>query len=111
MDQNRAYRVVLTTCPDAGVAEGIAGRLVADRLAACVNILPGVRSIYEWQGAVENDAEVLLVIKTRADRYSALEAVIRETHPYQVPEVLALDVAAGLPEYLQWMDELLRKDP
>jgi periplasmic divalent cation tolerance protein len=109
MAHSPEYRVVLSTCPDRAVAEDIAGRLVAGRLAACVNILPGVRSIYEWQGKVENEAEVLMVIKTTADRYPELEAAIGEHHPYDVPEVLALDVSAGLPDYLQWMDQLLRE--
>ncbi len=111
MAQSQKYHVVLCTCPDTAVAEDLAGRLVAARLAACVNILPGVRSIYEWQGAVENDAEVLLVIKTTGERYPELEAAIAAHHPYEVPEVLALDVSAGLPDYLQWMDELLRRTP
>ena len=95
--------LVITTCPDAAVAEDLARSLVEDRLAACVNILAPCRSIYRWQGQVETAAEVPLLIKTGAECYPALEAALRERHPYEVPEIIALPVAAGLPAYLGWV--------
>lgn len=95
--------LVITNCPDAAVAEDIARALVADRLAACVNILAPCRSIYRWQGEVETAAEVPLLIKTSAGRYTELEAAIRERHPYDVPEIVALPISHGLPSYLAWI--------
>jgi periplasmic divalent cation tolerance protein len=98
-----ALRVVLLTAPDAAIAEGLARSLVEERLAACVNLVPGVRSVYRWQGQVEDASEVLLVVKTRADRSAALAARVRELHPYELPEVLELAVAGGSAEYLAWV--------
>lgn len=95
--------VVLCTCPDAASAEHIARRLVDERLAACVNRVPGLRSVYRWQGEVRDDAEELLVIKTQRARLEALTARILELHPYELPEVIALDVAAGHAPYLAWL--------
>jgi periplasmic divalent cation tolerance protein len=83
-------RVVLLTAPDPAVAEGLARSLVEERLAACVNVVPGVRSFYRWKGRVETAGELLLVVKTRADRAAALAARVRELHPYELPEVLEL---------------------
>lgn len=98
-----AARVVLSTFPDADTAGRIARTLVDERLAACVNVLPAIRSIYRWQGAISDDAEVLAIIKTTAERYPALAARITELHPYQVPEIIALPLAAGHPPYLAWL--------
>jgi periplasmic divalent cation tolerance protein len=98
-------RVVLMTAPDAACAERIARALVGERLAACVNLVPGMRSIYRWEGAVQEEAEVLLVAKTRADRVVELEARVRALHPYDVPEVIALPVDAGSAAYLRWVRE------
>ncbi len=95
--------VVLVTAPDAEVAARLARAIVEERLAACVNVVPGVRSIYRWQGAVQDDSEVLLVMKTRADRVDALGARVRELHPHDVPEVLALAAAGGSADYLAWV--------
>lgn len=95
--------VVLCTFPDLDQARQIGAALVERQVAACVNLLPGVESIYRWEGKVERAGEVLAVIKTT--RYADLEAAIRELHPYEVPEILALPVAAGLPAYLDWMKE------
>ena len=83
--------VVLCTCPDETVARGIATALIAERLAACVNRVPGILSAYRWEGQIEEDAELLLVIKTTADRYAAVESAILARHPHEVPEVIALD--------------------
>ncbi len=97
--------VVLSTFPDHDTAARIARVLVEDRLAACVNLLPTVRSIYRWEGKVCDEAETLAVIKTTAERYAALAARITELHPYQVAEVIALPLADGHPPYLAWLAE------
>ncbi len=93
----------LCSCPDAASARRIADALVGERLAACVQILPGVASVYRWQGAVEHADEWLLLVKSGRDRLPALTARIVELHPHEVPEVIALDVAGGLPAYLDWI--------
>ncbi len=95
--------VVLTNCPDATVAERIAGGLVQQGLAACVNQLAPVRSVYRWQGAVEVAEEIPLLIKCTRENYPAVEAAIRQWHPYDVPEVIALPVALGFGPYLRWV--------
>jgi periplasmic divalent cation tolerance protein len=95
--------LVLTNLPDAPSAERLATALVERRLAACVNQLAPCRSTYRWQGAVTCDDEIPLLIKTTAARYPALEAAIRELHPYELPEVVAVDIAQGLPAYLAWV--------
>lgn len=95
--------LVLTNLPDRATAEALAAVLVEDRLAACVNILQPCRSVYRWQGAVETADEVPLLIKTSEDRYAALENAIRDRHPYETPEIIALPVALGLPDYLAWV--------
>lgn len=101
-----AVRVVLMTAPDADTAGRVARALVEERLIACANVLPGVTSIYRWQGAVHADAEVLVVMKTRAELVPRLVERAAELHPYQVPELLALVVDDGLPAYCRWvMDE------
>ena len=96
---------VLTTMPDAEKAAALAGGLVQQGLAACVNILPGVTSVYAWRGNIERDTEVLMLVKTRQQRYAALEAAIREQHPYELPELIAVPITTGLPEYLAWIDQ------
>jgi periplasmic divalent cation tolerance protein len=98
-------QLLFCTCPDTATAERIAEALVARRLAACVNILPGLTSIYRWQGAVERSSEELLLIKSTSERYEALEAAVRELHPYELPELIAVEAAAGLPPYLAWVVE------
>ncbi|EPO3567439.1 MULTISPECIES: divalent-cation tolerance protein CutA, partial [Enterobacteriaceae] len=95
--------ICFCTCPDADSAERIATALVAERLAACVNLLPGLRSVYRWQRKVEAAAEVLLLVKTSAEAYPALQERLRQLHPYELPELLAVEAASGLPEYLQWL--------
>ena len=98
-----AALVVLSTFPDADKAAQVARVLVDERLAACVNLVATVRSIYRWQAAIQDDAEALAIIKTTADRYPALAARLAELHPYEVPEILALPVAAGHAPYLAWL--------
>jgi len=85
------------------VAERIAATVVGERLAACVNIVPGLTSIYRWEGQVQRDAELLLLIKTRQAIYPLLESRIRALHPYQVPEIIALPIQAGSAAYLNWI--------
>ena len=96
---------VFTTWPDVETARAAVRTLVEEKLAACGNILPGVESIYRWEGKVETGAEVLVIFKTTVCSYAALEARVRALHPYEVPEVLAVRVADGLPAYLRWVDE------
>ena len=95
--------LVLTNLPNRAAADTLAQVLVESRLAACVNILPACHSIYRWKGAVETAEESPLLIKTTEARYPALEAAIRERHPYEIPEIVSLPVTGGLPEYLAWL--------
>jgi periplasmic divalent cation tolerance protein len=95
--------VVLCTCPDAATARRLAMGLVEAGLVACVNILPEIRSIYRWQGETRNEAETLLIAKTTGRAFGGLESWLREHHPYEVPEVLALPVQAGAGDYLDWV--------
>ena len=92
----------LSTCPDTATARRIADALVDARLAACVSVLPGLQSTYRWQGTVERAEEVLLLIKTTRDALPALQARLPGLHPYELPELLAVE-AAGLPAYLEWI--------
>jgi periplasmic divalent cation tolerance protein len=96
--------VVLSTCATEDEADRIARALVEARTAACVNIVPGVRSVYRWQGAVESSAECLLVIKSSRERFDELRVAIERLHSYEVPEVVALPVVDGAPNYLNWID-------
>jgi periplasmic divalent cation tolerance protein len=98
-----ALLVVLSTFPDAASAGAAAETLVNERLAACVNLLPGVESVYHWQGKVESSQEVLAIIKTTAERYPELEKRLQELHPYDVPEIIALPAAAVAESYLAWV--------
>ena len=95
--------LVLTNVPDATTAERIARVLVERRVAACVNILAACRSLYRWQGAVETVDEVPMLIKTTTGAYPLLEQILRECHPYEVPEIIAVPIEHGLPEYLSWV--------
>lgn len=96
--------LVLSTCPP-DVAESLAEILVSARLAACVNILPTVTSIYRWQGRLEKATESLMVIKCAAENYAALEQRLRSAHPYELPEIVTVPNLGGLPEYLQWVSD------
>lgn len=100
-----AHLMVFCTHPEREGAEAMAKTLVRERLAACVNIHHGVTSVYTWEGAQETAAEQLLVIKTRDTRYPALEARIRDLHPYELPEIIATPITRGLSGYLAWIDE------
>lgn len=98
-------RVVLSTAPDPDTARALARDLVEARLAACVNLVPGATSVYRWEGRVEEAAEVLMVLKTTAAALPALEGALRERHPYDVPECVALDPARVEPRYRAWLLE------
>ncbi|WP_349261249.1 divalent-cation tolerance protein CutA [Povalibacter sp.] len=95
--------LVLTTCPDSTEAERIAAALVTERLAACVNRVEGVRSTYAWNGQLQDDREVLLVIKTTSGRLGELEARLKALHPYELPELLIVPVSGGNERYLEWV--------
>ena len=103
MSRSDPVFVTLVTAPDAETGARLGRTLVEERLAACVNLVPGVRSIYRWEGRVEEDGEVLLVLKTRAERAAALAARVVELHPYDVPEVLHFQPAGGSEAYLDWV--------
>lgn len=94
---------VLTNLPDSESAFNLARELVQLRLAACVNVLAPVDSVYRWEGRVEEAREVPLLVKTTRERYEALEQAIRERHPYSVPEIVAWPIERGLPAYLEWV--------
>ena len=104
-------RTVLVTAPDADAAESMAGAVVAERLAACVNMVPGVVSIYRWKGEIHRDEEVLLVLKTTVARVEALRSRIVALHPYEVPEVLVLPVEQGHQPYLEWVRDQVEVAP
>ena len=97
--------IILTTWPDLAGAKALAEALVTQRLAACVNVLPEMTSVYAWQGKLEQGNEHQLIIKTRRRRHDEVAALIVERHPYELPEILCIPVVAGLPGYLDWIDE------
>ncbi len=108
MNEGEQVLVVLVTAPKGDAAETLAKTLVDERLAACANLLPGVRSIFHWQGQLDQADETLVVLKTRAPLFGQLSARIQEIHEYDVPEVLALSVAQGSSSYLEWVREETR---
>lgn len=103
-------QLVLCTCPDQESAQRIADRLVGERLAACVSLLPGLTSVYRWQGAIHTEPEVLLLIKTVAGQFATLAETLRGMHPYELPEIIALPIAAGLTDYLTWVKTCTQPD-
>lgn len=103
MNEPSPALLVITNLPDGYSAHALAGALVEARLAACVNILAPCRSVYRWQGKTENAEEVPVLIKTTAARYPELEAAIRARHPYELPEIIAVPIERGLPDYLAWV--------
>jgi periplasmic divalent cation tolerance protein len=102
------FQIILSTCADLEQAERIAHRLLELHLAACVNILPAVQSIYRWQGGIESAAEVLMLIKTRASLTPEVQSTIASLHSYEVPEFLVLPVSGGSDLYLAWLETSLR---
>jgi periplasmic divalent cation tolerance protein len=102
MDED-TVTILFCTAPDADTGQRIASKLVEYGLAACVNLLPGITSVYRWQGQVQTDAEVLLMIKACAADYKRIETTICAEHPYELPEIIAVPVSGGLAEYLDWV--------
>lgn len=102
---NADHLVVLCTCPTAHDADAIATAVLEERVAACVNRIPGVRSAYRWEGRIEKDDEVMLIIKTTMSHFDRLEALIRSLHPHDVPEIIGLPIVVGSRAYLDWIGE------
>lgn len=100
--------LVLTTLPTAEAAAELAKAVVGEKLAACANLLPAVRSIYRWQGRVQDESEVLVLFKTRQEHFERLKARLLELHPYEIPEVLAVPVEQGYQAYLDWLGQETR---
>lgn len=101
------YQLVMSTCPSLEEAEMLAEKLISARLAACVNIVPGVRSLYEWEGKLQREQEFLLLIKTRSEGFPELVKLIQASHSYELPEVVAVPIEAGSGPYLKWIDAKL----
>lgn len=101
------YCMVFCTCPEMGTARTLAKQVIERRLGACVNILPAVESVYSWEGEVQSDSESLMLVKTLTETYPALERFLRETHPYELPEVIAVPLQQGSEAYLSWVREWL----
>ena len=105
-DMQNKYLLVINTCPDEACAESIASALLEQGLAACINIIPNIRSVYIWKGERVTGEEHLLLIKTPAICYSELEKAIKSRHPYELPEIIAVPIETGLPEYLAWIGDI-----
>ncbi|XP_032419964.1 protein CutA homolog isoform X1 [Xiphophorus hellerii] len=101
------HSAAFVTCPNDTVAKDLARGIVERKLAACVNIVPAIKSVYEWQGKIEEDNEVLLMIKTRSSRVPALAEYVRSNHPYEVAEVISLPIEQGNPPYLKWIGDVV----
>jgi periplasmic divalent cation tolerance protein len=95
--------VVLVTVPDHNIARKVSEAVLTARLAACVNVLPGIQSMYWWEGKIADEQEVLLLMKTTEARFESLSQTIRSAHPYEVPEIVAVPVVRGLPQYIEWI--------
>lgn len=103
MNEATEVLLVITNAPDRATAEAIARRLVEAQAAACVNLLAPCTSVYRWQGAVETAEEVPVLVKTTVAAYAQVETLIRDAHPYELPEIIAVPVGRGLPAYLDWV--------
>ena len=99
------YITVFITAPNEKEASSISQTIVGERLAACVNIIPSVRSIYRWQGRVEDEQEVLMIVKTKKSLFERLQQRVKELHSYEVPEIIGLPLAEGSKEYLDWLGQ------
>ncbi|MFN3739576.1 MAG: divalent-cation tolerance protein CutA [Thermodesulfovibrionales bacterium] len=103
------YAVVYITAPDEESAQNIANLLVKERLAGCVNIIKNIRSIYFWQGSIEDEPEVLMIVKTKRELFKKLSDKVKSVHPYSVPEIIAMPIIEGSEDYLRWLDETTEK--
>ena len=101
-------QLVLCSVPNRETADQIAGTIVAEQLAACVNIIPGIVSVYRWKDAIEKDEELLLLIKTTRERYESLELRIQALHPYELPEIIAVSLQTGQTDYIKWIENCLK---
>ncbi|XDV36587.1 hypothetical protein PO909_006333 [Leuciscus waleckii] len=101
------HSAAFVTCPNDTVAKELARGIVEKKLAACVNIIPQITSVYEWQGKIEEDTEVLMMIKTRSSKIPALAEYVRSNHPYEVAEVISLPIDQGNPPYLKWIGDVV----
>jgi len=110
MEELDQYQLVLCTCPDKESAQFIAEQVIGEKLAACVNILPGVTSVYRWQGNIEQTQEYLLVIKTVSDVFDSLADTINKHHPYELPEVIGVPIENGSWDYLNWISETIDRN-
>lgn len=99
------YQLLFSTCPTMDVAKKLAHSLLEKHLAACVNIVPHLESVFEWQNEIVTESEVLLLMKTRREHYAAIEQLLLQQHPYEVPELIALPIENGLSRYLAWIDQ------
>jgi periplasmic divalent cation tolerance protein len=106
--QESKYIVIFSTARNAEEASRIAKKLVSDRLVACVNIIPGIQSIYRWNDEVQNEQEVLMVMKTEKSKYQDVESAIKSLHSYEVPEIISLSLENGFEGYLEWMENTLK---
>jgi periplasmic divalent cation tolerance protein len=103
------YIVVFCTVPDEYVAEKIANKVVQKKLAACCNIIPGLRSIYIWKNEIQDDKEMLLIIKTKKDIFTKLQKAITEIHPYSIPEIISISIENGSKNYLNWVEQNVKQ--
>lgn len=105
------YLLIISSCPDRAVAEKIAHYLIDQKLAACVNITSPVTSIYRWEGVRESAEELMLLIKTPSEHYTLVESAIKQQHPYELPEIIAVPLERGEPQYLSWIDQCTNPAP
>lgn len=101
--QQHQVIIVLVTCPTRTTAQGLARLVVQQRVAACVNVVPGIESVFRWEGKIDRAKEVLLIIKTTKSRFVSLMKTVKQHHPYEVPEMIALPIQAGFQPYLDWV--------
>jgi periplasmic divalent cation tolerance protein len=97
--------IIYCTCPDIGTADRISSQIIRQHMAACVSQVKEVTSLYEWNGKIEKQNEVLLIIKTTLERFNAIQKLVLEEHPYELPELIAVPVTTGLPDYLDWISQ------
>jgi len=103
-----SYITIFSTASNKEEAKKIANVLVKEKLAACVNIVDKIESVYEWQGEIQEESEVLMIIKTKSELFESLKKKIKELHSYEVPEIIALDIKDGSDDYLKWIDEVTK---